>query len=377
MTEFDASGSGSFRNQIGYYVEPVDAPVRIEVLFDAYGDEACDDVVSYRFPTTMTEWDVRYLNKLFSLRARTPEEIDDIESSVSDVHFNEYQKQLILSHIPFAAWFARETMGLNNKNQSSESNPAYSSFVPNRRLSSYTSLPLDFSDRLQASFIGLMKASEKFDPKKGTFRQYSASWMEGSIIRESDRASLLYQTRLSFHSQEKIRRLSNCVYEIEVDGREAKTEELAELTGIRQSKIEELATMRLLLGSLSLDAVTEEHYEKNYDDLEEYDERADEDLVESLSLDTMVVDGSITGALSEFDAATPEQLLEAIQELLSELDVTERDVIKARYGLGGEGAKPQVEVAKMFGLTKYRVSQIEKGLRTSGGFRLLQKLRVF
>ncbi len=198
----------------------------------------------------------------------------------------------------------------------------------------YSGYGLPLADLISEGNIGLMKAVERFDPKKGgKLSTYAAWWIKQSIKRAL--ANQSKTIRLPVHMVDKIakmRRISTML--AEVLGREPTDEELSEELGLPRRKLAMLkqASQR----PTSLDAPINEGEATRYSEIIG-DERA-EDPLEALS------DKNLHGELDD---------------LLSVLDKRERRIIDERFGLGGRKPMTLEEVGREFGVTRERIRQLQ------------------
>ncbi|QJE97244.1 sigma-70 family RNA polymerase sigma factor [Luteolibacter luteus] len=198
----------------------------------------------------------------------------------------------------------------------------------------YSGYGLPISDLISEGNIGLMKAVERFDPKKGgKLSTYAAWWIKQSIKRAL--ANQSKTIRLPVHMVDKIakmRRISTLL--AEALGREPTDEELAEEVGLPRRKLAMLkqASQR----PTSLDAPINEGEATEYGEIIG-DDRA-EDPLESLS------EKNLHGELSG---------------LLDVLDKRERRIIDERFGLTGKTPMTLEEVGREFGVTRERIRQLQ------------------
>jgi RNA polymerase primary sigma factor len=207
----------------------------------------------------------------------------------------------------------------------------------------YRNRGLSFSDLIQEGNLGLMKAVDKFNYRRGfKFSTYAHWWIRQAIIRAiDDRARLI---RIPVHMAERVNRLNRITQEIRVrEGREALMEELTERTGLSKEKVcEALQTPQDPI-SMAVPFGRDEDAQLG-DFIEDKNHRAPVELV----MDS--------------------ELRSNVHELLSILTPREADILAMRFGIGVDATEHTLdEIGKLFGVSKERVRQLEA--------RALRKLR--
>jgi RNA polymerase primary sigma factor len=199
----------------------------------------------------------------------------------------------------------------------------------------YATFGLPLLDLISEGNIGLMKAVERFDPKKGgKLSTYAAWWIKQSIKRAL--ANQSKTIRLPVHLVDKIARLRRVSVQLSEEfGREPTDEELSEELNIPAGKIAQLRTAAIR--PASLDAAVGQ----------------DED---SASLGDMIGDES---AHTPYEMLRDDNMRESIKEVLPMLDEREMRIINLRFGLDGKKEMTLEEVGRKFRVTRERIRQLQ------------------
>ncbi len=198
----------------------------------------------------------------------------------------------------------------------------------------YARYGLPLLDLISEGNIGLMKAVERFDPKKGgKLSTYAAWWIKQAIRRAL--ANQSKTIRLPAHLVDKISKMRRVEHALsEKLGRDPTPAEIARKLGVDASAVAQWQTAALK--PASFDAPV-----------------GDED---SAALGDLVGDDR---TVHPFDQINDAQLKEEVEGLLDRLDRREREILKHRYGLHGVKEETLEDVGKRFKITRERVRQIQ------------------
>ena len=217
----------------------------------------------------------------------------------------------------------------------------------------YTNRGLQFLDLIQEGNIGLMKAVDKFEYRRGyKFSTYATWWIRQAITRSiADQARTI---RIPVHMIETINKLVRTSRQMLAEmGREPVPEELAQRLSMTLEKVRKV--MKIAKEPVSLEAPV-----------------GDE---EDSSLGDFIADDS---ALQPLDSAIHSNLKETCTRILASLTPREERVLRMRFGIGMNTDHTLEEVGQQFNVTRERIRQIEaKALRKLKHPSRSRKLRSF
>jgi RNA polymerase primary sigma factor len=203
----------------------------------------------------------------------------------------------------------------------------------------YTNRGLSFLDLIQEGNMGLMKAVEKFEYRRGyKFSTYATWWIRQAITRSiADQARTI---RIPVHMIETINKLMRVQKQLVQDfGREATPEEIADEMQIPVERVR--AVLKMAQQPISLQSPVGDSDDTNFGD-----------FIEDKS------------AENPSDMTSYSLLKDKLNDVLTTLTERERKVLELRFGLGDGYSRTLEEVGKQFKVTRERIRQIEaKALR--------------
>jgi len=203
----------------------------------------------------------------------------------------------------------------------------------------YTNRGLQFLDLIQEGNIGLMKAVDKFEYRRGyKFSTYATWWIRQAITRSiADQARTI---RIPVHMIETINKLNRISRQmLQEMGREATPEELSVRMEMPEDKVRKV--LKIAKEPISMETPIGDDEDSHLGD-----------FIED------------SGVVSPVDSATVEGLREATQNMLSGLTSREAKVLRMRFGIDMNTDHTLEEVGKQFDVTRERIRQIEaKALR--------------
>jgi len=203
----------------------------------------------------------------------------------------------------------------------------------------YTNRGLQFLDLIQEGNIGLMKAVDKFEYRRGyKFSTYATWWIRQAITRSiADQARTI---RIPVHMIETINKLNRISRQmLQEMGREPTPEELGVRMEMPEDKIRKV--LKIAKEPISMETPIGDDEDSHLGD-----------FIEDINI------------LSPVDSATTESLTEATREVLNGLTVREAKVLRMRFGIDMNTDHTLEEVGKQFDVTRERIRQIEaKALR--------------
>ena len=261
------------------------------------------------------------------------------EIQVEQEKYLEIEKRYRMSILQLKEIQKRLSMGKNQAKRAKEEMVEANLRLVISIAKKYTNRGLQFLDLIQEGNIGLMKAVDKFEYRRGfKFSTYATWWIRQAITRSiADQARTL---RIPVHMIEtinKLNRISRTL--VQKNGREPTPEELAEAMDMPEEKIRKV--LKIAKEPISMETPIGD----------------DEDS----HLGDFIEDSNV---MSPLEAATTRGLSEATNEVLASLTPREERVLRMRFGIDMNTDHTLEEVGRQFDVTRERIRQIEaKALR--------------
>ena len=261
------------------------------------------------------------------------------EIQVEQEKYLEIEKRYRMSILQLKEIQKRLSMGKNQAKRAKEEMVEANLRLVISIAKKYTNRGLQFLDLIQEGNIGLMKAVDKFEYRRGfKFSTYATWWIRQAITRSiADQARTI---RIPVHMIEtinKLNRISRTL--VQKNGREPTPEELAEAMDMPEEKIRKV--LKIAKEPISMETPIGD----------------DEDS----HLGDFIEDSNV---MSPLEAATTRGLSEATNEVLASLTPREERVLRMRFGIDMNTDHTLEEVGRQFDVTRERIRQIEaKALR--------------
>jgi len=198
----------------------------------------------------------------------------------------------------------------------------------------YRGLGLSFLDLVHEGNLGLIEAAKRFDPERGVkFISYAVWWVRQAIFHALSEGARAFRVPQKLSGQ--VSKVGNARDELAAQlERAPTTEEVAQKTELSKEEVE--AILRVSGEDLSLSTALSE------DGSLELGDTLEQETIPPIELELI-----------------KESFAEQIQDMVSQLDEKERQVIRMRFGLDGEEPRTLQEIGETLGLSRERIRQIE------------------
>ncbi len=321
---------------------------------DELFDPMFEDEYAYEGPI-LTEWDVQFDKKVKQMckdggpiTRQREEELAELIKGGS----KEAEHELVIAHMPFAAWYVRESMGFHKKHNQQHGSRPRTFKHGGGLIQGLAGAPLDYADRLQVAHEVMLVTAERYTDAKIKFITRAGWNIEKILKRTVDDTSTMHKVPTSM--QKQIKSLGACLYRL------AKTEDLPTdieliLGSDMSSGLDKVINTDARMQHISYEVIQAFFVDKETAASESILDRVDpNEAMDAMQPEDYCNDDD------EYDYQTSLCTDEAIKDALLRLkDKRDLGILITRFGLNGDDPKTLDQVGQEFGLNRERVRQIE------------------
>lgn len=284
--------------------------------------------------------------RLDKLEDLDSEEKEFLEQAI--LEGTEAKLKIFNTHLRFAVWFTKETMGFHKKSNILNGKASSRSRFGGYFHYNFAGANLSFEDRFQEVTTAMWQCIDKYDPSKSGFLNFALQHMESSLRRAINESSEDYVSRLPHKVNDEFRRIKGMHRVAEEHGELLNLEDVMYELGFSKFKVLDLADRLTSMSNISLEEIAE--------NLDEISEESDLDQEDGLSFADRIRQPDDQGLSTYLENNL---MLSSLYELIeSSLDNRGKQIVEQRFGVEGIDPRTLREIGDDFDLSPERIRQI-------------------